>query len=116
MRRPSTDVTRLATFSLPLCGKPQPPLDTPSEELAAVDAQDGARDVSRALRAEEGDGVRHVLRLSHAPERRLGDGLLPDPFGEALDERRAHEAGRDGVDVDAKTPQLGGRRARQRQE
>src|SRR5919204_1686123 len=106
MRRPSTDVTRLATFSSPPRGKPQPPLDTPSEELAAVDAQDGARDVSRPLRAEEDDGVRHVLRLAHAPERRLRDGLLPDPFGEALDERRAYEAGRDGVDVNIEPPQL----------
>src|SRR5438105_8796458 len=71
-----------------------------SKELAAVNDQNSARDVSRALGAEEGDCVCNVLRLAHSTERRLADGLLFDLFRQTLDERRAYEAGRDGVDVD----------------
>src|SRR5438874_10635558 len=84
-----------------------------SQELAAVNDQNSARDVSRALGAEEGDCVRNVFRLAHSTERRLPHGLLSYLLRQALDERRAYEAGRDGVDVDAISAQLRGGRARE---
>src|SRR2546421_8143216 len=60
--------------------------------------------------------MRNVFGLAHATESRLADGLLFYLLGQTLDERRAYEAGGDGVDVDVVAAQLRGRRARERHE
>ena len=74
------------------------------EEVAGIDREHDARDGGGGVRGQEGDGVGDLRRRREPAEGgRFGEPALRDGAdGEtALERRRAHIAGRDGVDADA---------------